>query len=321
MNPLDFIAEKNEFQATFTNITTAPMVCGVQDGVAAPTITQVGNDVTMSCATDSATIKYSTDGGTTFSTYENAITIVADTTFTAYAKKVDMVDSEVVTFSATFIGTVATPTATCESNVVTMSCATDGATIKYSVDGENFANYESPITITETTTYTIKAVKEGMIDSASTTYTATYVVPAFFAIPTAAQMLTIEGAMMYGALDNNIAQGNTTNPFCFVDFAWEPTNRRVGFMIVTDQSYSYDDSSKFSITVDGVADTLTWYDRGAGAVTGASTYNLPEEWEGKYVRTFYANRTNETDGNHTVVITNTDGFNSGECTVNLITIA
>ena len=56
-----------------------------------------------------------------------------------------------------------------QTQQVTMSCATEGATIYYTMDGSdptpNSIVYTDAITISETTTVKAKAVKEGMIDS------------------------------------------------------------------------------------------------------------------------------------------------------------
>lgn len=75
---------------------------------------------------------------------------------------------------------VATPTFTpaegtfSEAQQVTITCATDGATISYSTDGGTTWNaYNGAITVSETTTIIAKATKSGMSDSetASATYT------------------------------------------------------------------------------------------------------------------------------------------------------
>lgn len=73
---------------------------------------------------------------------------------------------------------VATPVVSCTNNVVTMTCSTSDATIRYSTNGgSTWQTYSSSITISETTTYNAYATKSGMIDSAQTSYTATYVKP------------------------------------------------------------------------------------------------------------------------------------------------
>ena len=90
---------------------------------------------------------------------------------------------DIVLVPATALEQVATPTfdpaagAVASGSTVSISCATSGATIHYTVDGTDptasSATYSSPITITATTTIKAIAVKSGMADSeiASATYT------------------------------------------------------------------------------------------------------------------------------------------------------
>lgn len=73
---------------------------------------------------------------------------------------------------------VKNPSISCTNNVVTITCATSGATIRYSTNGgSTYSTYSSPITISSTTTYTAYATKSGMADSGVVSYTATYVAP------------------------------------------------------------------------------------------------------------------------------------------------
>ncbi len=76
---------------------------------------------------------------------------------------------------------VATPTFTpaegtySEAQTVTIACVTDGATISYSTDGgTTWSNYNGAFAVSETTTITAKATKDGMTDSE--TATATYTI-------------------------------------------------------------------------------------------------------------------------------------------------
>ena len=55
---------------------------------------------------------------------------------------------------------------------VTFSCATEGATILYKTTGE-YQTYAAPVEVTEDTTFTVKATKTGMADSAEVTFTYT----------------------------------------------------------------------------------------------------------------------------------------------------
>ena len=76
---------------------------------------------------------------------------IAGQTFTFYKYVNEVgVKKPVITVPETFIG----------STTATITCATDGATIKYSYDGENWSNYSTALTITETKTIYAKAVKD-----------------------------------------------------------------------------------------------------------------------------------------------------------------
>ena len=61
-----------------------------------------------------------------------------------------------------------------EAQTVTISCATDGATISYSIDGGTTWTVGNSLTVSETTTVMAKATKDGMTDSE--TATATYTI-------------------------------------------------------------------------------------------------------------------------------------------------
>ncbi|MCM1072162.1 MAG: chitobiase/beta-hexosaminidase C-terminal domain-containing protein [Alistipes timonensis] len=58
--------------------------------------------------------------------------------------------------------TVATPEITCVDNVVTISCATEGAAISYTIDGGEAMDYAEPFAITKSCTIEATASKEGM---------------------------------------------------------------------------------------------------------------------------------------------------------------
>lgn len=71
--------------------------------------------------------------------------------------------------------TVATPTASPaageveKGTQVSFACATEGATVYYKTTGE-YAAYTAPIAVNEDTTFTVKATKDGMNDSAEATF-------------------------------------------------------------------------------------------------------------------------------------------------------
>ena len=138
-------------------------------------------DVAIACATDGATIRYTTNGSdpTASSTeYGGPVTLKATTTIKARAFVAGLADSEVA--SATFTvdppaGQVAAPEfnpngGTFTGSVdVTISTATSGATVRYTTDGSDpdatSTQYANPVHLTATTTLKARAFKTGLTDS------------------------------------------------------------------------------------------------------------------------------------------------------------
>ena len=156
--------------------------------VAKPTMSPEPNtfyepqSITIACATNGATIYYTTDGSepnTTSKKYTGAISISETTTLKAIAMKGEL-QSEVAT--ATYNIIVAKPTMSPEPNTfyepqsITIACATNGATIYYTTDGSEpnttSKKYTGAISISETTTLKAIAVKgELQSEVATATYT------------------------------------------------------------------------------------------------------------------------------------------------------
>lgn len=138
--------------------------------------------VEITCATNGATIYYTTDGSeptTASNKYTGALSISKTTTLKAIAVKGEL-QSEVAT--ATYKMIVAKPTMSPEPNTfyepqsVTIACATNGATIYYTTDGSEPTTasnkYTGAISISETTTLKAIAVKgELQSEIAAATYT------------------------------------------------------------------------------------------------------------------------------------------------------
>jgi len=165
--------------------------------VATPTFSPEGGtyataqSVTISCATSGATIRYTTDGSNPSEVagtiYTSEIIINKTTTLKAIAYKTDWATSSVATATYTF--QVATPTFSPGGGTyktqqsVTISCATSGATIRYTTDGSNPSKtagtiYTSEIIISKTTTLKAIAYKTDCATSsvATATYTITYTI-------------------------------------------------------------------------------------------------------------------------------------------------
>lgn len=146
-------------------------------------------NVSITCSTIGASIVYTTDGSnpTSSSTvYTGPIAITSTTTLKAQAYRTGWTDSPVVTaiytiqqaeqVSTPVFDPVGGPYST--GQTVTITCATSGATIRYTTDGTepgtSSAVYNNPIHVNATTTIRAKGLKAGWIDSA--TASATYII-------------------------------------------------------------------------------------------------------------------------------------------------
>lgn len=159
---------------------------GDEGFVAAPTFNpaagevEAGTKVTISCATEGAEIEYVLNGGSDYIKYTEPIEITEKTTIEAYATKDGLEMSDIATAVYTIKKpVVATPTfdpapgAVAKGTEVTITCATEGATLMYQVNGGDIQVGESPVivVINEETTIEVVASKAGYEDShASATY-------------------------------------------------------------------------------------------------------------------------------------------------------
>ncbi len=135
--------------------------------------------VSISCATNGAIIYYTIDGTEpTLSSneYTEAISISESTTFKARAFKNGMEQSAVATATYTKADTVVEPvflpvsgSTFTSSLAVSISCATNGAIIYYTIDGTeptlSSNEYTEAISISESTTFKARAFKDGMEQS------------------------------------------------------------------------------------------------------------------------------------------------------------
>lgn len=148
-------------KATFTYVSSIPSVATPTFSPVAGTYNSVQH-VTISCETEGATISYSTDGGTTWNTYNDAITVSETTTIMAKASKSGMTTSEA---SAEYIIDIP------EDYAVTVS--PDGGTIDFgTVDNEAGATKSKTITVTNTGLNPVTPTLTGLEAPFSTDYTA-----------------------------------------------------------------------------------------------------------------------------------------------------
>jgi len=139
--------------------------------------------VTISCTTENAIIKYTTDGSepsrTNGNIYSAPFGVMQSSTVKAMAYKLGLIDSAVSSSSYTvsYVAlTVAAPVLSISGGTFTsgqtveISCATSGAVIKYTLDGtEPGANsgtiYTAPINIRQSSQLKAVAIKTGMATS------------------------------------------------------------------------------------------------------------------------------------------------------------
>jgi len=156
--------------------------------------------VTIASSTSGAGFRYTIDGSTPTAIngvdYTGPVTVSQNTTIKAYGFKTGMANSSVV--SAVYTIQCAAPAFSPapgtynSSQTVTLTSATSGASIRYTVDGmtptaTTGTVYSTGISVTLNTTIKAIAYKSGMIDSsvASATYSIQCGVPAFNPAPSA----------------------------------------------------------------------------------------------------------------------------------------
>lgn len=207
--------------------------------VTAPVFSPVGGtfyepqNVTLSCGTEDAVIRYTLDGSQPTANsqiYTGAINITETTTIKAKAYKEGMSDSTIVsavyTIRSTPTETVAAPVISPVGGTydaaqnVTITCDTEGAQIRYTLDGteptESSALYGGPITLKNTVTINAKAFKDGMWESSIVTesYTIEIIVAAWQSYVAYA----VGDVVSYNNQSYQCTMGHTSLP------GWEPVN-------------------------------------------------------------------------------------------------
>lgn len=206
--------------------------------VATPTFSPAGGtyssaqNVTISCSTSGATIRYTTDGSdptSTSSVYSAPINVAASKTIKAKAFKSGMTDSAIASASYTINGAtqVAAPTFNpvggtyTSAQNVSISCTTTGATIRYTTDGStptsSSTQYTGPISVTSTKTIKAIAMASGMTNSAVTSATYTINASGYPAwAPNTAY--SVGSIVSYGGINYKCIQAHTSL------VTWEPPN-------------------------------------------------------------------------------------------------
>ena len=130
---------------------TTTETCIYDNGIESPVITCDGQIVTIVCDTPSVDIYYRLNQSGNFTVYNDAIPITADTVVEAYAE-LNGQHSSTVMQTCVYVDGVDDPVITCDGEFVTITCATQGATIKYrSGTTGSFSVYHADFAITADT--------------------------------------------------------------------------------------------------------------------------------------------------------------------------
>ena len=125
--------------------------CIYDDGIEEPVIYCDGEYITISCDTGGATIYYRLDSAGTYTQYNSAIEISADTLCQAYSE-IDGRQSEVVSANCIYDDSLRAPVIDCDGINVSITCRTADADIYYRIDcGGTYTLYDAPFAITADT--------------------------------------------------------------------------------------------------------------------------------------------------------------------------
>lgn len=239
------VVKAKAYLTGWTPSATATAIYNISVTVATPSfnpppgIYPEAQSISINCVTPGSQIRYTLDGtdpNATSTLYTSPIYIETDATIKARAYYSNWVPSLIASASYAITGTVATPILSHSSGIytnsinVSITCSTNGAQVRYSLDGSEPTTssnlYTSPIYIETTTTLKARAFLTGWTPSAITT--ANYTITGIVATPSfnppsgtynGAQFITIlcgtPGAEIHYTLDG-------TNPLLSSPFYSEP---------------------------------------------------------------------------------------------------
>lgn len=150
----------SEFSGLTSNVVSGN--CIYDSGIDDPVIYCDGQHVTIVCETPSVDIYYSLGSPGNYSAYTESIAITANTVVYAYAE-LNGATSNVVSQNCIYIDAVEEPVISCDGQLVSITCATPGATIYYK-EGQDgtYAQYTEPFAITANTLVYSYATFNGM---------------------------------------------------------------------------------------------------------------------------------------------------------------
>lgn len=148
---------------------TATETCLYDNGIATPVITCDGEYVSIACATTDATLYYRLNETGTFSEYTDSFEINATTVVEAYAQvgsETGHTAKETCTYAPVVL---VAPVILCNGEQITITCATQSATINYRLNQEGtYQEYTTPITILQDTFVEAYSTFRGRVSSVVT---------------------------------------------------------------------------------------------------------------------------------------------------------
>ncbi len=251
-----------------------------------------GTEVTIESVTDGATIYYTTDGTeptTNSEEFDGAIAITEETTIKAIAVK-DETSSDVATAHYTIAQPVATPTFSVAAGTydtaqaVEISCATDGATIYYSFDNEDWTEYTEALNIAEDKTVYAKAEKDGMAQSEVASVEYTFEIPSITFTEATPKNLTYEEQDYEFAFTTHYTSGNPQVVVCnyqgnattYEWFSAEILNGVVRVSLTENEDSENGRTAFFKVTTDNAESEIFSVVQGNFVVDYAE---LPFEWD------------------------------------------
>ena len=145
---------------------TATETCIYDNGIATPVITCDGEYVSIACATTDATLYYRLNETGTFSEYTDSFLINETTVVEAYAEsngERGHTAKETCTYAPVVL---VAPVIICNGEQITITCATEQATINYRLNQEGtYSEYTTPITISEDTFVETYSTFRGRVSS------------------------------------------------------------------------------------------------------------------------------------------------------------
>lgn len=232
------------------NPVVSDQICGVAKASPEAGEVAMNQEITLSSATEGATIKYSFDG-VNFNTYDpnnKPKFTQLPVTLSTYTEKEGLTKSVELRYNYAQVqvgqvkgtpngGTVAINTS------VNLSCETSGATVLYSTDnGSNWLIYSTPIVLSALpVTILAKAEREGYLPSAVTTLSFT-------------EKLNLDYNIYFGQLHSHTSYSDGAGS-CDDAFNYAKNSaQQIDFLAVTDHSNSLDNANAATLA-DGSAST------------------------------------------------------------------